>query len=408
MRNRRTTEYFFISLFAIFSFLTLTNSALCAAPKPQAQLLAEKLMLDPEKSSPSDVPVDQRDEVIKVLRLYSIEKGPDSTLSSFISAVEAKIALVRLMDPEAIKQLFKGFDNEAATKGYVTGFFIFSGGDGIEKAAQPQLIPLFANYLPQEDGNKLSYEGSDCIITLYPKSIGSARIILGIIDKCPDFNTDTRKWAKKTYHLLDYGASNLVNYREVMVEWWNANKAAIEKGDYKSVKPGGEAIATMRSQQEVEEARRIYEQAAAKNGETARLAYVSKLAALLDGPMHDFVMNKRRDNTGGLDLIFAELLKHPAPANSDAKQLSELRTGTWQSTWRQNQFRDDGKWNILPVGNKAVFGHWEISSNRYTETYPGSIAAQPYEIQRTIILLDKSHFITSDGTTVYFETRSAK
>jgi len=142
------------------------------------------------------------------------------------------------------------------------------------------------------------------------------------------------------------------------------------------------------------EARQPEPQALIKSVETARIHYVTELTKtaldylLLDrGP----IWEKYR---AGWDALNAEILRHPAPQDSDSNALSKLRVGKWQSPRHTYIFSSQGAWRMAPEDG-TTSGHWHIVGNQYWDE----------GAQFTIILLTNDYFVFTDGTKVFFEWR---
>lgn len=125
--------------------------------------------------------------------------------------------------------------------------------------------------------------------------------------------------------------------------------------------------------------------------EATRVRYVTKLADIYYQLLqNDWATGEKRALEGG-DLVFEELTKHPAPANSDSKKLSQLLVGEWASPRHGNPyvFRADGKWGRA---GGPIDDSWRIKGNQYfARDATGTI-----DESGTIILLNNDYFIYSD------------
>jgi hypothetical protein len=157
---------------------------------------------------------------------------------------------------------------------------------------------------------------------------------------------------------------------------------------------------------ELEAARQQYQQAALLREARAREVYVHKLAAILAR------LGEERARTGVYgDLkiwkeIFAELMLHPLPADSDPKELSKVIAGKWRSPRRIYDYRKDGaKWVIDADDNDPVeSGRWRIEGNKLF------IFKQPAgsDIRYTILVLDESYLVFTDGEAVFHHSHVAE
>lgn len=153
----------------------------------------------------------------------------------------------------------------------------------------------------------------------------------------------------------------------------------------------GQAVAQTAEKQNFEAARKEYNTSA--HDESARQRYVTRLAQIREGQLKQYWQGERTpEYEKAAEEVNSELGRHPAPANSDSKQLSRLLVGSWQSPRRVYIFRANGKWGSEdgPVSSK-----WRISGNQLIED--GSRA--------TIILIDHDYFIYNEQGSVFFHVR---
>jgi hypothetical protein len=142
-----------------------------------------------------------------------------------------------------------------------------------------------------------------------------------------------------------------------------------------------------------------YDQTQLAKDESLREKYILELAALR--------WKLASQNEPGWQAVDAEIAKHPAPANADAKALSTLRVGTWYSPRHDYLFKADGTWIMDPGDNDGnnTHGTWGVHGNDYAEK-----TAPPLDTNSTykIILLDTNNFIyaTAGTTEVFYEVRS--
>jgi hypothetical protein len=153
----------------------------------------------------------------------------------------------------------------------------------------------------------------------------------------------------------------------------------------------GHVSAETADKQQVEAAKREYEQAIPPDNETARLAYVIKLAEIADHLVSHYRQSGER-NDELMAAINSELQKHPAPKSADSKKLKQLLVGKWESPRHTYVFRANGKYGIE---DGPVSGSWRIQGNQLIED----------DSRGTIILLNRDYFIYTDGKMVFFHSR---
>ena len=98
--------------------------------------------------------------------------------------------------------------------------------------------------------------------------------------------------------------------------------------------------------------------------------------------------------------IDAQLIQHPAPKDIN---WAKFITGSWRSPRHDYIYRADGTWSMLPLEDGVTHGRWKIVGNKILESVgdaPITSDTQGY----TLILLDKNHFIRTDGQYVFYET----
>ncbi|HEY3900603.1 MAG TPA: hypothetical protein VGM54_18490 [Chthoniobacter sp.] len=137
---------------------------------------------------------------------------------------------------------------------------------------------------------------------------------------------------------------------------------------------------------------------AAKPDETARAHYITTLTRLRE--------RFARSNGDWKD-VDAEIMRHPAPADSDGKALTKLRVGTWTSPRHDYLCRKDGTWTMLPADPETTHGNWHIEGNQYEERAIVQGSA-PETSKYTIILLSPKDCVFTDGTMVFYEVRKGK
>jgi hypothetical protein len=142
-----------------------------------------------------------------------------------------------------------------------------------------------------------------------------------------------------------------------------------------------------------------YSQVHFDQNEALREKYIMELAVLR--------WRLARQDKPGWEAVDAEIERHPAPADSDGKMLTQKRIGWWHSPRHDYLYRADGTWVMDdPNDPEATRGTWSIRGNRYLDTATGESKIPTY----TIILLDADNFIfTEPGSlSLYFEKRSLK
>lgn len=127
-----------------------------------------------------------------------------------------------------------------------------------------------------------------------------------------------------------------------------------------------------------------------KPSEAARTQYILELTALRE---------KWAAEKGSLKWKLAddEIKKHPVPASADTASLKKLLVGRWRSPRHDYLYRANGTWIMLPDEKDATHGSWRVKGNQYWSD----------DTKYTILLLDEKHFIFTDGSVVFYETRLA-
>jgi hypothetical protein len=145
-------------------------------------------------------------------------------------------------------------------------------------------------------------------------------------------------------------------------------------------------------QKDFEAAKQKYEQSS--HDETARVAYVTKLAQLKVELLK--VPNEQDDLKGAIN---SECQKLPYPKDVDSKKLKRLIVGTWASPRRHYVYLANGKWG---QEGGAITGNWRIQGN---QLIGGDV------MNELIILLNQDYFVYSvqnpggHGTDVMFHSR---
>jgi len=148
------------------------------------------------------------------------------------------------------------------------------------------------------------------------------------------------------------------------------------------------AFAQTSPQKDFEAAKQKYEQSS--HDETARVAYVTKLAQLKVELLK--VPNEQDDLKGAIN---SECQKLPYPKDVDSKKLKQLIVGTWASPRHHYVYRANGKWG---TEGGAISGNWRIQGNQLIQ---GDVI-----VNGPIILLNKDYFIYSNsGGDVMFHSR---
>jgi hypothetical protein len=165
-------------------------------------------------------------------------------------------------------------------------------------------------------------------------------------------------------------------------------KRTLVTGTVTSIFIVGQVLAQSTDKQDLEVARKEYD--ASSHDEAARLRYVSKLAQIREHQLKQYWQGEQTpESDEAAEEVNSELRKHPAPANSDAKKLSRLLVGSWQSPRRVYIFRANGKWGSE---DGSVSNNWRISGNQLLGC-------------GTIILIDRDYLIYSDKDAVFFHLR---
>jgi len=125
--------------------------------------------------------------------------------------------------------------------------------------------------------------------------------------------------------------------------------------------------------------------------EKARLIYVTALTDIAYRYMDIGNGRVLQEFQDGMEALNKEIVKHPAPKDSNSKAFTKLRIGKWQSPRHNYIFLSDGTLRMAPESG-ATNGHWHINGNQYFED------ERPY----TIILLDNKYLCSPMMKDMYF------
>jgi hypothetical protein len=147
-----------------------------------------------------------------------------------------------------------------------------------------------------------------------------------------------------------------------------------------------------------------YDQTRLNQDESLREKYIMELAVLR--------WHLARHNQPGWEAVEAEMVRHPAPADSNTNVFFQRRLGMWYSPRHDYLFRSDGTWIMnYPDVSNPTHGTWAIQGNRYFD----SSGDDPKSSTPFIIyLLTQDYFFYGGGpgsggeigTGIYFERRS--
>jgi tetratricopeptide (TPR) repeat protein len=130
---------------------------------------------------------------------------------------------------------------------------------------------------------------------------------------------------------------------------------------------------------------------ASSHDETARVRYVTKLAAMLGQGMEYWWRTHDRMGGPNLDGVDEELIKHPMPRNVNSRKLSQLLIGEWESPRHVYAFRADGTYGVADEQRDK----WRIDGNEYID-----------DVARgKIILIDDKYFVYAEGQAIVFYLR---
>ena len=186
----------------------------------------------------SKISAQQREGVVIKLREIAKEKGSYVLLgTAMISPMSADLQLLRLGDTFTIERMmmdYRAYDSMTSW-GYVQTEF--------ERSRQPKLIPYLAeDFYSKEDPNggitvSPPPDSSDFAVGVPPRSIFSGVTVTRIIEKSPAFSPQMKAWAYQAFSLR---LESPERFRTLMRVWWDANRAAFERGDYQAVRPVAE------------------------------------------------------------------------------------------------------------------------------------------------------------------------
>lgn len=193
-------------------------------------------------------------------------KGPGFDLAmEEYRAREANRALVLLSDPEMIESLLRKFSEIPISD------LDRETGELLLLISDPKALQQLAPEMEKEE--PLEYFERDHFASYVPKSYTAAKFMLRIVANSSAFEGNTRKWAADNEWL------GHTDRMVVLRPWWKENKALIEAGDYKSVKPGeqlmavrGQELIKERERDAVRNAKLVAEEAARQVASTASTA----------------------------------------------------------------------------------------------------------------------------------------
>ena len=183
------------------------------------------------------IPPEQLEGVIFRLREIAARKSDLLLGTTLVDPAGADLLLLRLGDTFTIERMMKDYRayDSMVSWDYVQTKF--------ERSRQPKLIPYLAeDFSSKEDTNKgitiSPPPGStEFAVGVPPRSIFSAVTAIRIIQKSSEFTPKMKAWADQADALWIKSPGD---FRNLMQNWWEANKAAFERGDYLAVVPVAE------------------------------------------------------------------------------------------------------------------------------------------------------------------------
>jgi peptidyl-tRNA hydrolase len=142
--------------------------------------------------------------------------------------------------------------------------------------------------------------------------------------------------------------------------------------------------------EELETARKEFEKTA-RPTEAARVDYLTRLIKLREKLMRD----------GDWKAVDQEIMRHPVPANTDARELSVLIEGPWASPRHDYMYQRDSTWSDIDPDSELK-GKWRVEGNQFFVTQ------DPQESRYTILLLTPANFVYTDGEYVFYLIRIRK
>jgi hypothetical protein len=212
-----------------------------ATPTAAEQVIRQLLAQGSVNCDLSVIPLAQKEAVIARLRETAAMKGGYSLLgTTVLDVMDADLLLLRIGDTFTIERMireYRAYDSMASWD-YVTRSFRY--------ARQPRIIPHLAEdfYLEENPNQGITIDpppGSmEFAVGVPARSIFSGVIATRIIEKAPEFSPQMKAWATQAYALR---MESPKRFRRMMRAWWEANKAAFARGDYKAVIPVAEHAA---------------------------------------------------------------------------------------------------------------------------------------------------------------------
>jgi hypothetical protein len=104
-------------------------------------------------------------------------------------------------------------------------------------------------------------------------------------------------------------------------------------------------------------------------------------------------------NTEDWQAVDREIVRHPAPSDSNTEAFIKVRIGHWRSPRHDYFYRANGTWIMLPSPPCTTSGTWTIKGNQESETVAGTTTSY------TIILLDAKNSVLASGDVIFIEKR---
>jgi hypothetical protein len=223
---------------ALLMLLACSPSLQAATPTPAEEVIRQLLAEGSVNCDLSVIPPAQKDAVIMRLRETARMRGGYSLLgTTVLDPMDADLLLLRIGDIFTIERMtqdYRAYDSMASWD-YATRSFRYS--------RQPKIIPYLAeDFNAKEDPNKRITvkprpDSGEFAVGVPARSIFSGVIVTDIIKSSPLFSPQMKAWASQAFALR---LESPERFRKLMGVWWEANKAAFERGNYQAVMPVAE------------------------------------------------------------------------------------------------------------------------------------------------------------------------
>jgi len=225
----------------VFLLLMILSAGICHSEPsrpltPADQTLIRVLETGQIKADLTLIPPDQRTDIIfRLRRIAAITQGVSQEVgNSIVHKDTADLLLLRLGDKFTIERMIQDYRAYNSPHAWVYDQHLF------ELSSQPLLIPYLAQdfYLNEDTAKGFATgeppDATEFVISGPPRSIFSGVTVVRLIQNVPEFTEEMKAWARQAY---DVRLASPERFRNLMRVFWEKNKAAFERQDYRAVVP---------------------------------------------------------------------------------------------------------------------------------------------------------------------------